>query len=462
MKYKPVTTILVLLVVVSRWYTADAEPDTAPARLSLEEAIACSASRNPTVMIENEKRTEARSTIKSARSEAFPQIRLEAYTGKYMDPGLLNSSSFSDFGDIPGFSLAPEAQRTSSMSVNLSQSLFTWGRIPSAIAIARLQIRNTDLALDIARLDIAAEVALAYYQVLLFEEQQEALTTAVATQREHVQITRDRFDVGDATRLDMLQAETAVKNLEPELIVAATRVKLARNGLNLLLDLDMEHQLQLTDSLRIDDGESIPPLVELQEAAIRRRPELRQIAVYTDMLKRQKKVVLSDLRPSLSLVGSWGYSVADEENLFKHDYESWSVGVSLSYPLFDGLRTNGSLGEIESRMRQQELTMHSAERAIELEVKSAYEDLIAARERCRAGKGALDQAREALRVARESYEIGVARQIEVLDSERYERQARLTLSVAKYDYLAAMIKLKHGTGLTLFQAFTEPVAVEGE
>jgi outer membrane protein TolC len=106
-------------------------------------------------------------------------------------------------------------------------------------------------------------------------------------------------------------------------------------------------------------------------------------------------------------------------------YSAWAFGVNLNWSLFDGGRRKGQVAQIESQRTQTQLLLDDLRARVRLEVDQALSNYLTARARAAAAELSAGASREALRVARENYEQGVATQTDLLDA-----QSRSTLSEA--------------------------------
>jgi hypothetical protein len=84
--------------------------------------------------------------------------------------------------------------------------------------------------------------------------------------------------------------------------------------------------------------------------------------------------------------------------------------------------------------------------SIALEVRTAYLNLQDAAKRLEVARKGLEQATEALRLARVRYEAGVSLQLEISDAELAYTQAQTNLVTAQFDYLDAYAALQKAVG----------------
>jgi len=127
----------------------------------------------------------------------------------------------------------------------------------------------------------------------------------------------------------------------------------------------------------------------------------------------------------------------------------WIAGVQLSWNLFDGFRTQGKIKEATANYERAGLELEDRTRLIELDVRTAFSNFIEAREVLESQKKVLEQAEEAVRLARARSEAGSGTQLDVLSSQTALTDARTTQVQALHDYDAARARLQRAVGMNL-------------
>jgi outer membrane protein TolC len=121
----------------------------------------------------------------------------------------------------------------------------------------------------------------------------------------------------------------------------------------------------------------------------------------------------------------------------------------LSWNLFDGLRTQGRVNEATANFERAGIDIDDKTRGIELEVRTAYSNFIQAREVLESQKKVVEEAEEALRLARARNEAGTGTQLDVLSSQTALTESRSTQIQALHDYEAARARLQRAVGMNV-------------
>lgn len=430
------------------------------AELSLERAVALALAQNPGLKAVEEQRSEVAGGIREARADAFPQLALTSAWSRSRNPSLLNSPDFDEFlENFPGGEFTPREQELSSVGMEVTQPLFTFGKISAAVDLAEQVAEVTEAQIDTARLDTALAAAQAYYQVLAAREALATVEQQERSRRESLEVVQARFDIGEATRLELLQSQSTLAQLLPDLAAAQGELEQTQAALRTVLDLPPGEPLELEAAEPAAvAAPGVPELPTLLEIATERRPELADLTLQQLALESQQQVTRAEGRPQLELTGRYGRQAREAENLPEALFQDWIVVVGMRWEFLDGGRRQGQIAQLESRQRQLEWQQRDLLNLIRLELEQARTDYQTALARRRAAEISAGAAREAARVAEESYREGVALQADWLASQQREIEAELVLVDAYYDTRIEAARLARALGYLPTEDFLPPAA----
>jgi HAE1 family hydrophobic/amphiphilic exporter-1 len=408
--------------------------DHGPRVLTLQQALAIAAEENYDVKKAEEYRRWLEGRYVEERAAAFPHLGLNASAGRYYD-----ASQQDFFKDIPAEfqPLIAFQQDVRLGQVTLSQALFTWGQVGAAIRGAKWALATGDDQLRRFQQAVRRDVTAAFYDVLLAKEF-EAITAQTVEQRQrHLDETQKRHALGTATDYDVLSAEVALANARPDAISAANAVRTARERLRFLLAEEDD-----VDATGVLEAEVAPPprYEDVLADAFAHRPELAT----SDHTRRAQmelvKINGAYDRPRLDLQGAYGVKnveVFDQSSRGK----TWNLGLVLSFPFFDGLKTRAKVAQARSDVRTTELAEKQLRDGIALEVRLAVDQAAKSAEIVRALSSTVAQAERLLTMAEKGYEFGVKTKLEVDDAQLNLRTARGNLASAQRDYRVALTNL---------------------
>ncbi|PIE90809.1 MAG: hypothetical protein CR997_04075 [Acidobacteria bacterium] len=427
-----------------------------PGTLSLSETIDLALTRNVLHQSVLLKRDEVKGGIKEARSAAFPQVTLKGSYSQTRSPSMLNSKDFENFIEqFPDGSFNPQVQPLHLLTLEVHQPLFTWGKVKSAIQLAEIVADIAEYQIQASKLNTAHKAASDYFlyqttlEALRVEEQQrEVLAKAL----ELVQV---RFELGQATRLEVLRAESACAELEPQVLQRQSDVSLAKRTLLRTLNLPSHTDLKLDDTLF--DFPELPPLRHFKALALKNRPELREMERQKSSLEKQSQIENSVGKPNLEFNGSFGREGLYIDRLGKDRYNSWSASVNMSWKVFDGGNRNGKVARLKSQVDQTELQRINIVSEIEYQVEQAWLVYQTSLEKLTASELGVRVSKEALSVAESNYREGISVQTDWLDAQQIARKAKLDLLITQLNTKQAQFNLLRAIGNMPLQSWQTPL-----
>ena len=411
----------------------------APVTLDLAGALARAHGENPLLRAARARVEERRGLITTTRADALPQLTLSGDFTRVRDVSML-SSSFADLAPKMGFALDSLVGTRSvyTTQATLSQPLFYWGKLGTAIDIAEMGEKEAALAYTTSELEVLHGVAKAYLGVLAAQADLEVVTAHRRTAEAFVAEVAAKLEAQTATELDRLRAESELLAVLPEALQAEAQVKRSMEVLAGQLGLDPRTPFRLGD-LGAPGAGAAPRGGERSEVAQLRQQEA--------MLVANEKIITSDLRPKFDLNASYGYQAGKTDNLFKEPYDAWRVSVTMRFPVFDGLRSSGKQAQNRAQLEQVRQLRVDRERTIAVEQRSADRDLATAEALAAAAARAHAAAAEALRVSRESFDQGLITSLDLLQAERAERQAESRRRRADLGLWSARFDQRRALGL---------------
>jgi len=205
--------------------------------------------------------------------------------------------------------------------------------------------------------------------------------------------------------------------------------------------------MQLTGRL-----EAVPYDIDLPRAlsmALERRSELGALRKQEALRKEDVVSAKAGYKPSLQAFA--GYDA--HKSLFSPDLNvevhGWLTGVQMTWNMFDGLQTLGKVKEATARYEKAGVELDDTGRRIELDVRTAYSNFIESREVLESQKKVVEQAEEALRLARARNEAGTSTQLDLLSAQTSLTDARSTQIQALHDYAVARARLERAVGVNV-------------
>ena len=327
---------------------------------------------------------------------------------------------------------------------------------------------------------VANEVVEAYYRALLAEERARVVKQRVERTERTLEEISVQVAQGVTAKYQRLSAEVDLSNAKTELIDARNQAELARESLKNTLGLSPDAPIRLAGSLEAtaDDRYLQVSRTRAVDRAMNQRPDLERARLNVELEQIRRKTTRSQYLPRVSAVANFNYSgrVPDDRTVvnttnpqdptdpffyeqstrdfFDDSYwnPSISVGLNLSWNLFNGFQTTARMQQDAISIQQAEVQLERLQRGVELEVSRAMRTLETARERIQSQQQTLQVAETNYEYTAERVEEGVSSQVELRQASDQLDQTRLNYLNAVFDYLVARSDLETALGRPLTEA----------
>lgn len=204
---------------------------------------------------------------------------------------------------------------------------------------------------------LTAEVARNYIDLRSFQQRIDTARQNLKAQERSANVTRQRFQGGFASALD-------VANAEAQVAITAAQIPLLESSLqqtfySIAILLGQEPGALLHD-LSLDTGiPAAPPSVPLGVPSdlIRRRPDIRKAEAQIHAATARIGVATADLFPRVNILGSGGFQAPETGTWFDSVSRFWSIGPSIRWPVFDTGRIRANI-ERNKALEEQSLLVY--------------------------------------------------------------------------------------------------------
>lgn len=410
--------------------------------LTLEKSIELALSQNPQHQANKEQVSTASAKVKQARSGFLPSLNGQGLRTVAEKPMELEFPSF-----IPGEPpqrVEVDFTRDYQFALSLQLPLFTGGKLSSVYKQAQQNLAFSKESVRQSEFLTVFNTKRAFFGYLLAKEFVSVAEEAVNVAEENLKNVKNMYEVGMASKMDLLRSEVQLANLQPQLIQAKNNLNLAELGLKTLLGLDLSQEVEIRGELTYEPFE--PEVDKCINQALFSRPEVRQMDFQLKMAGQSLKLARSEYLPTVAIAGSYNFW-ADKFNFKEGTWQNYySVNLALTVPIFNGFRTSAKIGESKAMIRQIELTQKALGEAVKLEVRQAVLLIEEAKKSLLSQEKNIEQAKESLRIAQLNFSEGMATSLDVFAAEAAYSQARTNYAMALYDYSVALAQLEKAVG----------------
>lgn len=410
-------------------------------RLTLDQALDIALSENPTIRIA-ELEVERYDYVKRQTWGALlPQVSVSGtYTRSIVKQEMAKGLSFgadntlAATGDVALPLFAPAVYRTLKMN-----------RVQAEAAVESARA---------SRIDLTAEVKKAFFNILLAEQSLAVLRESEANVQRTVDDTRVQYQNGLMSEYDLLTAEVQLSNLKPTILQTENSIALSKLLLKMYLSIPEDVAIEVRGELDDLRDEVLLGMDDLS-TDLSENSELRSLELQAQLLDKQLRAANASRLPTVSAFGTVTVTGNDMERFSFGDITGgatpatssgnpsfwWqhpvSAGIQVSIPIFSGLTKMNRSREIKNTQAQLDLQRQYVRQQIDVQVRSAINDLLTARETMFAQEKTVAQAEKAYSISDTRYRAGAGTILELNTAQLAQTQAQLNFSQAIYDYLTA-------------------------
>lgn len=407
--------------------------------LTLDQAVAIAMEKNRDVEKAREYARYVQGKYVEERSAALPQLSLNgsAYFSKDESQSITGTSTQRQFGRA--------------VDLTVSQLLYNWGKLNAALRAAEVGLKTANQQLRLYRQAAYRDVVTACHDILLARELSKLAGENRAQKLRHLDEATRKFNAGIATDYDVLAAEVAAENTQPEVIRSENSLRMARERLRFLLAISGD-EVDIMDSQDITADERPLPAsyAEAILLAGKLRPELSDLRLRVSIYEELVTIAAAENKPRLDFRGSagWHWAGLDDPGPAKEaNGAAWNAGLYVTFPFFDGFRSSGKAAQARSDLRTRQIEETKLLDSINLEVRQAEFLYREASEILRTLSGTVKQAERLVQMAEKGYEFGVKIRLEVDDAQLNLLQAKSNLSRARRDLRVAHVNYLWSMGI---------------
>ncbi len=311
------------------------------------------------------------------------------------------------------------------------------------------------LSEDAARFDVVAARAksyadgkVAYYTWLRARGAVTVAEQSLVVAQAHQKDSENQFAVGNASKADVLRAQTQVAAAELAVDRAKSGVALTERQVRIAIHAKDEDVLNPSESL---DGtvpaapSNLRSLVSEAQAA---RPEIKSIDKNAEAARKLADVSRAGRYPVVSGFGDVTYANPNQRRFPQTPdwFATWQAGAQITWSPNDIISANAGGADAEARASAIDAQKAATRDGVELEVTQAYQGIFEGDAAILSTQRQLESAVEGYRVARELFNNGRGTATTLIDAEIVLAQTRFEHLNALADARIARVRLDHALG----------------
>lgn len=419
---------------------AQSQTDAPPRQLSLRQAveIALSPEGNAGVQLAREAEVVAREQKTEARAALLPTINGSLREQRQV----VNVAAMGIQVQVEGIPvvLGNDPFSTFDARVSAEQTLLDWSAVRRTQA-AQAGVRVSGAALQDTQESTATRVAAAYFTAERAEARLQAAQSDLDLAEALGKLAASRTEAGKGLAIEVTRAGAQTAHARQRLLAAQNESFRAKLQLCRELGIEPDDRIVLTDPLALNQGDP-SVLEEAVQSALRARPDLK-----AQQERGQQADLLHGEARAASLPSVYGYADYGPLGLTPAAaIETYTLGVGLKIPVFDGGRREAHRAATLSLARQEHIREKDLRLQIEVEVREALEGLQIAAAQVEAAEQGVALAGEEVSQARRRYEQGLATGLDIVAAQNRLEQAHDERIAALYAHNLARLELARAQG----------------
>ena len=397
-----------------------------------------------------------------ALSQLLPQIDFNGNKQNQKSDGFNTFPQAGPDGVIIFTNFRDDDQDSTSLTLNLRQTLFQWDRWV-ALKQADKRVAQAEADFAAARQDLMLRVAQQYFGVLGAQDALESAQAAKESFARQLEQDEKRFEVGLIAITDVQEAQAAYDQSVADEIQAKRTLATAKENLREITGGPVTNLATLQDSLVLA-GPSPANEEDWVSKAMKGNLALEASRLAAEIAMDDIDSRRASRYPTLELVASRNEFDSDSEQvnqLFPEpplppsdpqasnpevDFSTTTIGIELRFPIYTGGFNTSRVREAVYLHRAAKERAERIARQTERQTRDSYLGVLSEISRVNALKRAVESQETALKATEAGLEVGTRTTVDVLISRQAYYNALTNYARSRYDYLLEVLRLKQAAG----------------
>jgi outer membrane protein len=433
MKFSKIICLLFLCTVI----TVSSRAQQAPL-LTLKDAVEIALKNNYNIKLAQNNKSIAKNNVTPGNAGILPQVTADLTTNNSKQT-ITQTRSDGTVSNLNGIS---------NSNVSYGPSL-NWTIFDGFAMFANYdQLKTLNQLSDVRLRDTIqstmANVIATYYDLINQNEQLKALQGAIAISRTQYRIANDKFTVGRASKLEVLNAQVNLNTDTAAFLTEVQQFKANKIRLNQLLVRDLQADFTVADTIIVDQNLKLGEIInnaQTQNPAILSAEINRRLA---DINLRQVKATRY---PTLS-VGTgytWTNSKTPAGFTRTQDAHGLNYGLTASINIFDGFNQWRKERNAKLQIDNAGIDAKQTRLDVEAQISNLFVTYLSGLDLVKLGQSNVEIAKRNLEISLDKYKLGNITPLEIREAQRNYLDAQSKFFAAQYQSKQAEITLKQIT-----------------
>lgn len=294
-----------------------------------------------------------------------------------------------------------------------------------------------------------SEVYLTYYDLVQQQQQLAAIDTAIVISQERLKMAQNRFSIGKASKLEVLNAQVDINADNSLLLKQKESIKTTKIRLNEILARDVQTDFVVSQAIVVEEPLK---LEEIKALAEKQNPQLEAQVLAKNSAEQQLKQVKAGRYPTVKINSGYNFTRSEASLGFvtQSTGRGFVYGFSAAMPIFNGNQQNRNEKIAKVQLENATVTLAQQKRSLESQLNAAFESYTTNLELSKIEAKNVQIAEQNLDITLAKFKIGTITPVEFRTAQQNFLDAKVRYSNALYSTKIYEITLKELAGNLTF------------
>lgn len=290
-----------------------------------------------------------------------------------------------------------------------------------------------------------SDVITTYYDLVQQQQQLKALDTAIVISNLRVNTADNRYKIGKASKLEVLNAQVDLNTDTTALLRQKELYANTKILLNELLARDIKSDFTVMDEVAIDETLLLPELMTLAE---KQNPQLQAQIINKRISELQLKQVKANRYPTVNITSGYNFTRTEASLGFttQSTGQGFTYGINATMNIFNGGLQNRNEKVAKIQVENSKIVIEQQLKMLESQLSSAYQTYLTNLQLTKLEAKNEDIAKENLDITLSKFKIGTITPLEFREAQLNYVNAKVRNSNAQYTAKVSEINLKELAG----------------
>ncbi|GAA3971204.1 TolC family protein [Mucilaginibacter dorajii] len=406
--------------------------------LTLKEAVEIALKNNYNIKLSQNNKTLAANNVTLGNAGVLPKVN-----GNFASTNsrLTTKQTRSD-GTVNNINNAPNTGINYGVALNWTifdgfGMFANYDRLKQLDQLGALRLQDTIQ-------NTVATVINTYYDLISQNEQIKALKGAIDISHTQLRYANDKFHVGRASKLDVLNAQVNLNTDTANLVTQSQLFKTLKIQLNQLLVRDLQTDFSVADTIMIDEKLMLGDIINNAQS---QNPAILSAQLNRRLAEINLKQVRATRYPQVGV--TTGYTFSDNKTpagfTLAQNQHGLNYGLTATINIFDGFNQTRKERNAKIQIDNANISAKQIQLNIETQVNTLFAAYLSGLDLIRLGQANVVIAKKNLDISLEKYKLGNITPLEIREAQRNYLAAQSTFFAAQYQSKQAEITLKQIT-----------------